>query len=642
MAGLRSISPLLIANRGEIAVRIARTAHSLGLDTAGVFTPDDADAVHVRCVTCALRIGSYLDIEALLAAARAAGARAVHPGYGFLSESPGFARAVQEAGLTWVGPPPQAIELMGDKLAAKRAAAAAGVAVVPEGDAAKLPVLVKALAGGGGKGMRIVRRAEELEEALAAARREARGAFGDDRVMLERYIERPRHIEVQILADRHGTVVHLGERECTLQRRHQKVIEEAPSPVLTDQQRERIGAAATALASACDYQGAGTVEFVATADARELYFIEMNTRLQVEHPVTELIYGIDLVEQQLRIAAGEPLALCQQAIVPTGHALEARLYAEGPSGDFLPSTGVVLHYREPRGEGVRVDSGVREGTVVGTRFDPLLAKVIAHGRDREQALLRLEHALGELELLGVHTNQAFVRALLARPEVRAGEMDTGLLERLAGELAGEVPADLLAAGALALAGSSRPAGPWRAHYEAGARGDGRAGGTRACHEVRIQDGWVSVDGRRSPAQVRALEDRRFAIELDGILRRYAVVRDADDALWVGRDGHQLEAVPRRPGAGADPASSGSLQAPMPGVVLQVRVADGQRVRAGDVLLVLESMKMELAITAPRDGVVCGLSLAVGDRVARRQPLLSVIADGAPAGEGDAAIGAGLP
>jgi acetyl-CoA/propionyl-CoA carboxylase biotin carboxyl carrier protein len=620
---VHSISPLLIANRGEIAARIARSAHSLGLQTVGVFSAEDADAVHLESVDCALRIDGYLDIEALIAAASRAGARAVHPGYGFLSENAAFARAVAEAGLVWVGPPPEAMELMADKLAAKRAAAAAGVPVVPEGHATELPVLIKALAGGGGKGMRIVRRAEDLEEALAAARREAQNAFGDDRVMLERYIERPRHIEVQVLADRHSAVVHLGERECTLQRRHQKVVEEAPSPTLDAEQRERIGAAAVALARACGYEGAGTVEFVASADARELYFIEMNTRLQVEHPVTELVYGIDLVQAQLRIAAGEPLGLCQEEIAPRGHALEARLYAEDPRSGFLPCAGAVAHYREPHGEGVRVDSGIREGTVVGTRFDPLLAKVIAHGADRAQALGRLARALGELELLGVHTNQSFLRALLARPEVRSGEIDTGLLERLVGELAAEAPDDLLAAGALALAGSSSPAGPWHRRYQ--------RGGERV--EVRIQDGWVSVDGREQSAQVRALGRRRFAVELDGVLRRYTVTTDPDATLWVGRDGHQLEAPIARPQAGGGASSGGSLQAPMPGVVLQVRVADGQRVGAGEVLVVLESMKMELAITAPHEGVVSDLSLAVGDRVARGQPLVSVRGDGAAADPG---------
>jgi acetyl-CoA/propionyl-CoA carboxylase biotin carboxyl carrier protein len=609
---VRGLAPLLIANRGEIAVRIARTARALGLETVGVFTAPDAAAVHLEAVDRAVRIGSYLEAGELLGAARRAGARAVHPGYGFLSENAAFARAVRDAGLVWVGPPPAAIELMGDKAAAKRAAARAGVPVVPEGDPARLPVVVKAVAGGGGKGMRVVRRAEELEEAIAAAKREALSAFGDQRVMLERWIERPRHIEVQVLADAHGAVLHVGERECTLQRRHQKVIEEAPSPVIDAARRERIGAAAVALARAAGYVSAGTVEFVTTADASEFFFLEMNTRLQVEHPVTELVYGLDLVELQLRIAAGEPLPFAQDRLRPHGHAVEARLYAEDPAGGFLPATGTIVHYREPAGMGVRVDSGVREGTVVGTQFDPLLAKVIAHGSDRGGALDRLDRALAELELLGVASNAAHLRALLAREDVRAGEQDTGLLERTLEQTAGAPPADLLAAGALACAGSSRPPGPWRRRYDAG--------------EVRIDGGRVSVDGRSCAAEVRALGDGRHLVELDGVARRYAV-HACEELLWVGRDGHQLEARVLRARAGTGAASPGSLQAPMPGTVIQVRVRDGDRVEAGEVLLVLESMKMELQVTAPHAGVVSGLSLAPGDRVSRRQPLAEVIADG---------------
>jgi len=619
---MRSLSPLLIANRGEIAVRIARTAHALGLETVGVYSADEPDALHVERVDRAVRIGSYLDPAELIRAARRGGARAVHPGYGFLSENGGFARAVGEAGLIWVGPPPEAIELMGDKLAAKRAAARAGVPVVPEGEAAALPVMVKAVAGGGGKGMRIVRRAEELEEALDAARREAQAAFGDGRVMLERYIERPRHIEVQVLADAYGNVIHLGERECTLQRRHQKVIEEAPSPALSPEQRARIGAAAVALARACGYQSAGTVEFVAEADARELFFLEMNTRLQVEHPVTELIYGLDLVEQQLRIAAGEPLALEQAALEPRGHAVEARIYAEDPAAGFLPATGTILRFREPAG--VRVDSGVREGTIVGTRFDPLLLKVIAHGRDRREALDRLVRALGELELLGVRTNVAFARALLSRADVRAGEQDTGLLERVRAELAREPPEDLLLAAALACAGSSHPAGPWRRRFEQG--------------EIRIADGAVTLAGRTWQAEVRELTDGRCAVELDGIQRRYAVSGDGEGTLWVGRDGYQLEVRAARADSGRSALAGGSLEAPMPGTVLQVRVVEGQRVAGGEVLVVLESMKMELQVTAPRDGVVSDLSLSPGDRVERGQRLLSLLRpDGASAGQDGRAV-----
>ncbi len=618
------ISPLLIANRGEIAVRIARTAHRLGLRTVGVFTEADAAGLHVDRVDQALRIGSYLSADDVLGAARRAGARAVHPGYGFLSENAAFAQAVIDAGLTWIGPPPAAIELMGDKQRAKEAATAAGVPIVPSGADQSFPVVVKAVAGGGGKGMRVVRSADELEEATAAAKREAKAAFGDERVMIERWIERPRHIEIQVLADRHGNVIHLGERECSLQRRHQKVLEEAPSPVVSAELRMRMGAAAVALATACGYEGAGTVEFIVeskgsgsserpdaeTEGAGDFFFLEMNTRLQVEHPVTELVYGLDLVELQLRIAAGERLPLGQAQVEPVGHAIEARLYAEDPAGGFLPATGNVLRYREPAG--VRIDSGIREGTEIGTQFDPLLAKVIAHGGDRAQALDRLDRALGELELLGVATNAAFSRALLARSDVRAGEQDTGLLERALGELDLAPPPDLLLASALAACGTARPAGPWRRRFEQG--------------EVRIDGGSIEFDGRSVLAEVRRLGDGRFAVQLDGVVRRYAVLVD-DAVIWVTRGGHQLEARTQRVERGGSALPAGSLEAPMPGTVLQVRVKDGDEVTEGDVLMVLESMKMELSIVAPNDGVVSGLKLRPGDRVEHRQPLVAVTADG---------------
>jgi acetyl-CoA/propionyl-CoA carboxylase biotin carboxyl carrier protein len=618
---MHDLSPVLIANRGEIAVRVARTAHALGLATVGVVTEADSDpahpAVHADAVDACVPIASYLDARELLRAARAAGARSVHPGYGFLSENAAFARAVVEAGLTWIGPPPEAIELMGDKGAAKAAAAAAGVPVVPAGHDGGYPVVVKAVAGGGGKGMRVVRSAQELEAATAAAQREARAAFGDDRVLVERYLERPRHIEVQVLADRHGACVHLGERECSLQRRHQKVVEEAPSPVVDAALRARMGAAAVALARACGYEGAGTVEFIATGDAHEFFFLEMNTRLQVEHPVTELVYGIDLVEQQLRVAAGEPLALEQHALAPAGHAVEARLYAEDPANGFLPATGTVHVYREPEGAGVRVDSGIRTGSEIGTAYDPLLAKVIAHGPDRATAIARLDRALATFDLAGVTTNAAFTRALLARDDVRAGEQDTGLLERVLADLDAAPPADLLPAAALAAAGTARPAGPWRRRLA----GHG---------EARIADGVVTVGDRAwAGAAVRVDADGGARITLDGVERRYAV-HATPEAIWIARDGHHLELRTERASRGGEGALIDSLQAPMPGTVLLVHVADGDTVAEGDVLLVLESMKMELSITAPHDGVVSDLSLEPGDRVALRQPLLAVHADGASA------------
>jgi acetyl-CoA/propionyl-CoA carboxylase biotin carboxyl carrier protein len=616
---MHELSPVLIANRGEIAIRVARTAHALGLATVGVVTDADAGAAHAAhadAVDVVVPIASYLDADELLRAARAAGARAVHPGYGFLSENASFARAVVEAGLTWIGPPAAAIELMGDKGRAKEAAAAAGVPVVPAGDDGGYPIVVKAVAGGGGKGMRVVHTADELEGATEAARREAKAAFGDDRVMVERYLERPRHIEVQVLADRHGAVVHLGERECSLQRRHQKVVEEAPSPVVDVDLRAEMGAAAVALAQACGYEGAGTVEFIAPGDAREFFFLEMNTRLQVEHPVTELVYGVDLVEQQLRVAAGEPLALRQEDLTPRGHAVEARLYAEDPANGFLPATGTIRTYREPALPGVRVDSGVRAGSEVGTSYDSMLAKVIAHGPDRATALRRLDRALATFDLVGVTTNAAFTRALLGRDDVRGGEQDTGLLERVLADLDAAPPEDLVPAAMLAAAGTERPAGPWRRTL------DGHG-------EARVGDGRVTVGDRAWDAAVRRAADGAARIMLDGVERRYAVAA-SDEAVWIARDGHHLEvrtAVAARSGTAA---FAGSLEAPMPGTVLLVHAADGDAVAEGDVLLVLESMKMELSITAPHAGIVAGLDLRPGDRVALKQPLVAVVPAEEPA------------
>jgi acetyl-CoA/propionyl-CoA carboxylase, biotin carboxylase, biotin carboxyl carrier protein len=607
-----AVSPLLIANRGEIAVRIAKTAHALGYRTVGVFTDADAESLHVERVDQAVRIDSYLNQAAIIEAARKTHAKAIHPGYGFLSENAKFAHAVIDAGLTWVGPPPSAIELMGDKGAAKKAAVEAGVPVVPTGepdDPAAYPVVVKALAGGGGKGMRVVHRPDELQEATEAAKREAMAAFGDDRVMIERWIERPRHVEVQVLADGHGNVVHLGERECSLQRRHQKVIEEAPSPVVTPEFRQRIGAAAVALATACGYVNAGTVEFITPHDAGEFFFLEMNTRLQVEHPVTELVYGVDLVALQLQVAAGEQLPFGQAHVTPRGHAIEARLYAEDPAAGFLPATGTIRRYTEP--PEARVDSGIRTGSTVGTSFDPMLAKVIAHGRDRTQAIDRLDRALADLELLGVTTNAAFSRALLQRDDIRRGDQDTGLLERVLkdDQLDLAPPADLLAAGALAQAGTAMPPGPWRRELDQGV--------------VRIEDGRVTTpDGATRDAEIREADDDRYAVELDGVVHTYAVARN-DHELWVGRDGYQLHVRPRTHDRSAAALPAGSLEAPMPGTVLQVRVANGDAVNEGDVLLVLESMKMELSITAPRAGTVDGLTLSPGDRVELGQPLVAV-------------------
>ncbi|NEE23960.1 acetyl-CoA carboxylase biotin carboxylase subunit, partial [Streptomyces sp. SID7982] len=447
---------VLVANRGEIAVRVIRTLRELGVRSVAVHSDADADARHVREADTAVRIGppaaaeSYLHIPALLAAARRTGAQAVHPGYGFLAENAAFARACAEEGLVFIGPPAEAIALMGDKIRAKETVRAAGVPVVPGSSGSGLtdaelaaaareigmPVLLKPSAGGGGKGMRLVREEAALAEEIAAARREARASFGDDTLLVERWIDRPRHIEIQVLADGHGDVVHLGERECSLQRRHQKIVEEAPSVLLDEATRAAMGEAAVQAARSCGYTGAGTVEFIVPGDDPAGYcFMEMNTRLQVEHPVTELITGIDLVEWQLRVAAGEPLPFTQDSITLTGHAVEARLCAEDPARGFLPSGGTVLALTEPAGPGVRTDSGLDEGTEVTSLYDPMLAKVIAHGPDRPTALRRLRAALADTVTLGVPTNAGFLRRLLAHPDVVAGALDTGLVAREADALA---------------------------------------------------------------------------------------------------------------------------------------------------------------------------------------------------------------
>jgi acetyl-CoA/propionyl-CoA carboxylase biotin carboxyl carrier protein len=626
-SGTRSV---LIANRGEIAVRVARTCREMGLRSIAVFAPPDTASPHRDACDIAVPVTSYLDPEAILAAAVAAGADAVHPGYGFLSENADFAEAVVEAGLVWVGPPPAAIRLMGDKGEAKKAAEAAGVPVVPAGTDGGFPVMVKAVAGGGGKGMRVVRSEAELADAQAAAAREALSAFGDERLLIERYLERPRHIEIQVLADKHGGVIHLGERECSLQRRHQKVVEEAPSPVVDAALRAQMGEAAVSLARACGYEGAGTVEFI-VADG-EFFFLEMNTRLQVEHPVTELVYGVDLVEQQLRVAAGETLSL--DVGEPNGWAVEARLYAEDPAAGFLPATGLLYAFAVP--SDVRVDSGVRAGWEVSTSYDPMLAKVIAWGADREEALSRLDRALAELVVLGVPTNAGFTRALLALPEVRAGEMDTGLLERVLPTLGLEAPDDLPAAAAVAAFAADWEAQAARSSVPLGWRPDGVPGVWRRSVTLFSEKEELEVSGTPADAVVRVGDrswrasydevsgDGNFRrMELDGVARRYAV-HVTPEVIWVARDGHQLELRTRLARGSGAALSPDSLAAPMPGTVLLVNVADGDAVDEGDVLLVMESMKMELSIAAPHAGTV-GLQVAAGDKVALGQTLAEVVA-----------------
>ncbi|MFJ6644259.1 biotin carboxylase N-terminal domain-containing protein [Streptomyces sp. NPDC091290] len=631
---------VLVANRGEIAVRVVRTLRALGVRSVAVFSDADADARHVREADTAVRIGpapaaeSYLSVERLLEAAARTGAQAVHPGYGFLAENAGFARACADAGLTFIGPPADAISLMGDKIRAKETVKAAGVPVVPGSsgsgltdaelaDAAReigMPVLLKPSAGGGGKGMRLVRDAALLADEIAAARREARASFGDDTLLVERWIDRPRHIEIQVLADGHGNVVHLGERECSLQRRHQKIIEEAPSVLLDEATRAGMGEAAVQAARSCGYRGAGTVEFIVPGgDPSSYYFMEMNTRLQVEHPVTELITGIDLVEWQLRVAAGERLAFGQDDIRLTGHAVEARVCAEDPARGFLPSGGTVLSLREPQGDGVRTDSGLSEGTEVGSLYDPMLSKVIAYGPDRATALRRLRAALAGTVTLGVPTNAGFLRRLLAHPAVVAGELDTGLVERVVDDLVTiEVPEEVYEAAAAVRLDALRPrTDGWTDPFAVPS--GWRLGGTPrpVSFPLRVQE-----PVEYTPRGSATVTDDEVSVTLDGV--RHTFHRAAD---WLGRDGDAWHVRDHDPVAasltGAAHAGADSLTAPMPGTVTVVKVAVGDEVTAGQSLLVVEAMKMEHVISAPHAGTVAELDVTPGTTVAMDQVLAVV-------------------
>ncbi|WP_030895842.1 MULTISPECIES: acetyl/propionyl/methylcrotonyl-CoA carboxylase subunit alpha [unclassified Streptomyces] len=627
---------VLVANRGEIAVRVIRTLRSLGVRSVAVFSDADADARHVREADTAVRIGpapaseSYLSVERLLQAAARTGAQAVHPGYGFLAENAAFARACAGAGLVFIGPPADAIALMGDKIRAKETVREAGVPVVPGGrdpdlaEAARelgAPVLLKPSAGGGGKGMRLVRDLTRLEEEIASARREARASFGDDTLLVERWIDRPRHIEIQVLADGHGNVVHLGERECSLQRRHQKIIEEAPSVLLDEETRSAMGEAAVQAARSCGYRGAGTVEFIVPGnDPSSYYFMEMNTRLQVEHPVTELITGLDLVEWQLRVAAGEPLGFTQQDVRLTGHAVEARICAEDPARGFLPSGGTVLRLREPQGDGIRTDSGLTEGTEVGSLYDPMLSKVIAYGPDRATALRKLRSALAETVTLGVQTNAGFLRRLLAHPAVVSGDMDTGLVEReVEGLVSADVPEEVYEAAAAVRLDGLRPGpGGWTDPFSVPS--GWRLGGVRKppAFHLRVQEAL-----EYTPRGTATVTDDRVSVTLDGV--RHTFHRAGD---WLGRDGDAWHVRDHDPVAAsldrAAHAGADSLTAPMPGTVTVVKVAVGDEVSAGQSLLVVEAMKMEHVISAPHAGKVTELDVSPGTTVAMDQ-VLAVIA-----------------
>ena len=602
---------LLVANRGEIAIRVMRTAARMGWHTIAIFTDLDVDAPHVHAADDAVRVPSYLDVDAVVAAAVDNGARFVHPGYGFLSERAPFAAALEAAGVHLVGPSAEVMEQMGRKDAARDLAVAAGVPVVPTGEDAAFPVLVKAAAGGGGKGMRVVRSEGEMGEAVAAAKREAVAAFGDDTMLVEKYVEHGRHIEVQVIGDSHGTVVHLGERDCSTQRRHQKVLEEAPAPTITPAVRELVTSSAVALAQHVGYVNAGTVEFLLDADTDQAYFLEMNTRLQVEHPVTELVHGLDLVELQLRVALGEPLPITQDDVRPTGHAIEARVYAEDSFGGFLPQAGQASIVRWPVGEGIRVDHALLPRQVVSTSYDPMLGKVIAHGPDRESARRLLVDALDRTAILGLTTNAGFLRALVASDEFRDATIDTAWLDHH------DVPAPdaglprALAAWTSAMVSSLDTGHPFQA--------DGfRIAGAPAPTLVEL-DRDVVVDraaGRVDGLAIREISAADHVLEavVDGHRVR-AVVNAQRDFVDLALHGQRHHFARPDRLAGSQAAGDGSIAAPMPGTVLDVRVSEGEQVAEGTVLGTLEAMKMELALKAPFAGTVTTVGAGPGDQVA---------------------------
>ncbi|MEY4250050.1 MAG: hypothetical protein RJA87_1683 [Pseudomonadota bacterium] len=623
------LTSLLIANRGEIARRIIRTARRMGIRTIAVYSEADVGAPHVREADEAVLIGppaardSYLVVDRILAAAKATGADAIHPGYGFLSENAAFAQAVMDAGLIWVGPPPSAISAMGLKDAAKARMQAAGVPVTPgymgddqslerlslEAEATGYPVLIKAVAGGGGKGMRKVQDPEEFEAALASCQREALASFGDDKVLIEKYVTRPRHIEVQVFADGHGNGVHMFERDCSLQRRHQKVIEEAPAPGMDEATREAVCSAAVRAALAVGYVGAGTVEFI--ADGSEglrpdrIWFMEMNTRLQVEHPVTEMITGLDLVEWQLRVASGDPLPLSQDQIQIKGHAIEARLYAENPATGFLPSTGPLTHFRLPH-EGLRIDSAVEEGGEVTPFYDPMIAKLIVHRPSRQAAAGALAKACRAVEVWPVKTNAAFLARCLDHSDFVRGDIDTGLIEARSSALVGlDEPSNaVLTAAVSALARAAQPAGPspWS-----------QLEGFRINSRPRFE---ASVDGG----------GKRYDLSLDGLVPSALSTRLMEDQVLVFEDGAVHAFTPWRSRRGDSvQASDGAMLSPMPGRMVAVMVEVGQAVTRGQALVTLEAMKMEHVLTAPFDGTVEQLSVAMGDQVSEGVVLVQLAA-----------------
>ncbi|NYT61535.1 acetyl/propionyl/methylcrotonyl-CoA carboxylase subunit alpha [Alcaligenaceae bacterium] len=666
---------LLIANRGEIACRVAASAHRLGVRTVAVYSDADANSRHVAACDSAVHIGgseprsSYLRGDAILEAARLSGAQAIHPGYGFLSENHDFAQACTDAGIVFVGPPGSAIAAMGSKSAAKTLMERAGVPLVPgyhgdnqepqflqnQADAIGYPVLIKASAGGGGKGMRIVERSTDFTEALASCKREAASSFGDDKILIERYLQKPRHIEIQVFADTHGNCVYLFERDCSVQRRHQKVIEEAPAPGMTDDRRRAMGAAAVAAAQAVGYVGAGTVEFIVEPDGR-FYFMEMNTRLQVEHPVTEMITGHDLVEWQLRVAAGQPLPVTQEQLFITGHAIEARIYAENPDKGFLPSIGTLNTLNFPphvafQNGDIRIDGGVRAGDTITPFYDPMIAKLIVRGADRDQARARMVQALGEIQSVGVQTNIAFLRRLMLDPAFADADLDTGLIERQHDSLfPAPAPADdkvlaLAVAALLARQGLNHSSlRKNTVHVDPWAQTDGwRINGhyrqvfslldQGELRELQVgHEGGQWTCSHNGPAQAFAWQAeaqaaRQFSIRMHlGNTEALATVVVRQDDIHVFVDGavHVLQAHDAV--AHAQDESNehqGGLTAPMPGKIISISVKAGDKVKSGDALLVMEAMKMEHTIHAPGDGIVEELFFAVGDQVSDGAELIAI-------------------
>ena len=645
---------ILIANRGEIACRVIRTAKDMGYRTVAVFSEADRHALHVTLADEAVCIGpapvgeSYLNMDAILQACQRTGADAVHPGYGFLSENADFARACEQAGITFIGPPVNAIHLMGSKRLSKIAMQEAGVPCIPgyegedqsdttllkEAERIGLPLMIKASAGGGGRGMRVVTDAAEITEQLRSARSEAKNAFGSDELILERAVLQPRHVEIQVFGDQLGNVIHLGERDCSVQRRHQKVVEEAPSPAVDAPLRARMGEAAVNAAQACDYVGAGTVEFLLDSEGN-FFFLEMNTRLQVEHPVTELVTGQDLVSWQIRVARGEPLPLTQEQVTLTGHAIEVRLYAEDPAAGFLPQTGPVIDWQPARGDGVRVDHGLHAGAGISSHYDPMLAKVIAWGETREDARRRLIRAVEDTALAGLSDNRRFLAAILRHPTFAAGDATTAFIsEDFAedGSMQAASPDSRLWAIAATLLATGDSATPWHGWRNSGVSSQPMllsTGEQQQLVHLSIDGDHVSalIDGQQHQLKLLDRQSGQIRIECDAVIRRLRAVSHAEQ-LWLDMDGQAwcVSNITHAPPQSAAGAGSGRLQAPMDGAVLDVRCQTGDRVARGEVLVLLEAMKIEHSLKADLDGTVESISVKAGDQVKGKQVLLTIVTD----------------